>query len=73
MEAQALAPALTTGISFSGLRFQTLTLKPAFSKRRVMGLPIKPIPMKPRVGFVSDIINDLLIRLAKILNLKSLW
>ena len=56
MDAHPLAPALTTGIIFSGLRFHTLTLKPALSKRSVMGLPIKPIPMKPSVGFLSDIV-----------------
>ncbi|MDT4883117.1 hypothetical protein FQZ97_1191320 [compost metagenome] len=44
------APCSSSGAHFSGERFQTVSGKPAASRRRVIGRPIRPMPAKAMEG-----------------------
>src|SRR5580704_2357806 len=59
--APSLAPARTRSSAFAAERFQTTSGNPALRKLWPIGLPIKPSPISPTVGFIfaSLIIDEL--------------
>src|SRR5579871_4214987 len=57
--AARFAPAATRSSAFEAVRFHTTSGNPAFSRFMPIGLPIRPSPINPTVGFIPILLENL--------------